>query len=110
MNPSDDVIRTARALAQSERRVPADVRDALDGAVEAEFEVFDSSYLEFLDEQIRLNARGDHWTTVLSQRRAALAPLAGERLLRLTVRLSTGSASLRFTTDPLQWVHCEVET
>ncbi len=34
---------------------------------------FDSTYLDFLDEQIELNARGDEWSDRLRRRRSGLA-------------------------------------
>ncbi len=36
--------------------------------------IFDQSYLEFIDEQIGLEARGEEWTALLKARRAALTP------------------------------------
>ena len=42
---------------------------------------FDESYIEFLDTQIRLGARGPEWTQRLIRRRACLSPYCGATLI-----------------------------
>ena len=54
---------------------------------------FDSSYMEFLDTQIRLGARGPEWTERLARRRMDLSPYRGIALIRGSVR----SASADYT-------------
>lgn len=51
-----------------------------------EDQVIDASYLEFLREQIELEARGPEWTSLLSSRLLAFEPLLGQRLRRIEVR------------------------
>jgi hypothetical protein len=50
---------------------------------------FDESYLEFLDEQIRLGPRGPEWTERLERRRAGLEPFCGVRMVSGHVRAGT---------------------
>ena len=50
---------------------------------------FDDSYMEFLDTQIRLGARGPEWTERLARRRAGLSPYRGIALIRGSVRSGT---------------------
>ena len=45
----------------------------------------DDSYINFLDEQIRLGARGEAWTARLSRRRTGLAPHRGVQLLSYSI-------------------------
>ena len=61
--------------------IPEIVRDSaylVQGIREA---TFDSTYLQFLSEQIQLNARGDTWSNRLRIRLAGLAHLCDRRLL-----------------------------
>ena len=49
---------------------------------------FDQSYIEFLDEQIGLNARGDDWSEILRIRRHYLADYTNTQLLNATVLIN----------------------
>ena len=58
--------------------LPACVRDSASSdsassVTEIRTSSFDVTYLEFLDEQIKLNARGDEWSRHLRARRSGLA-------------------------------------
>ena len=53
--------------------LPQSVRDAAATAQGLEESCIDSTYLDFLDEQIELNARGDEWSDRLRRRRSGLA-------------------------------------
>lgn len=61
--------------------LPQSVRDAASTVQGLEEHSFDTSYLEFLDEQIELNARGDEWSDRLRRRRSGLAEWCGRPLL-----------------------------
>jgi hypothetical protein len=52
--------------------LPADVRARVAEARGIEESSFDQSYVEFLDEQIRLSPRGPEWTEILRRRREGL--------------------------------------
>lgn len=45
--------------------------------------VFDESYIQFLDQQIELNARGDAWSERLRRRRDVLATWTDRSLVRV---------------------------
>jgi len=51
--------------------MPECVRDSASSVAGLETSSFDVTYLEFLDQQIELNARGDEWSQRLSSRRCA---------------------------------------
>lgn len=75
-----EVIRTTEDL-------PALLRDHADAVRGLEEHRFDQSYIEFLDEQIRLNPRGPAWTERLKYRRTALLPFRDVALLRGSVQV-----------------------
>jgi hypothetical protein len=54
--------------------LPKDARDFVADALAIEESQFDETYIEFLDEQIQLGARGPEWTVRLRQRREGLRP------------------------------------
>lgn len=57
-----------------------------------------SDYLDFLREQIALNARGEEWTAVLQRRLKALEPLEGQPVLTVVFYRKPESLTLRI--DP----------
>lgn len=59
---------------------------------------FDESYLQFLDEQIQLNTRGDDWTHRLIQRRNQLTPFCNRILL--DCKISNGKHEYWIKIDP----------
>ena len=61
--------------------LPQSVRDAASTVLGLEESSFDSTYLEFLDEQIELNARGYEWSDRLRRRRSGLAEWCEHPLL-----------------------------
>jgi hypothetical protein len=67
--------------------LPASLREHADDVKSLKKHRFDRSYIEFLDEQIRLSPRGPEWTAQLKRRRAALLPFCDEPLLRGSVRV-----------------------
>jgi hypothetical protein len=64
-------------------------------------------YIDFLREQIRLNARGRDWSTILMHRLNALEPFVGKRLIVTTFYSKPHSATLRIRTDSAELVHFE---
>jgi len=81
-----------------------------DGAsVVCELTPVTDDYLDFLRRQVALNARGESWTSVLSNRLTRLAPYTGRSLLRVTVRSPQGSLTARFRPMDYELVHWEVD-
>jgi hypothetical protein len=68
---------------------------------------FDESYIEFLDEQIRLGPRGPDWTERLKRRRAALAAFCGVPLVRGSVRAGTSDFTVYIDPRASAVVHWE---
>ena len=65
--------------------LPECVRDSAQSVAGIDTSSFDVTYLEFLDQQIELNSRGDAWSKRLRSRRSGLAdwcdiPLIGGRI------------------------------
>ena len=65
-------------------------------------------YLDFLREQIELNARGPEWSEVLRRRLTALEPFVGKQLLVATFHCKPHSATLRINPETKALVHVEV--
>jgi hypothetical protein len=78
--------------------LPASLRDHADDVTALEEHRFNRSYIEFLDEQIRLSPRGPEWTERLKHRRADLLPFCDATLLRGRVRV--GEADFTVEIDP----------
>ncbi len=68
---------------------------------------FDTSYIEFLDTQIRLGPRGPEWTARLRQRREALRPYCGVSLLSGVVPVGDRHFSLYVLPEQREVVHWE---
>ena len=69
------------------QELPADVRSHVAEARGVEESSFDESYIEFLDEQIRLSPRGPEWTEILRRRRECLRPFCRVPLLSGHIRV-----------------------
>jgi len=67
--------------------LPTWVHENVGAVKDLKQKVLDRTYLEFLDEQIKLEARGPEWSRVLQKRRAALDGYCGKNLLSGTVSL-----------------------
>jgi hypothetical protein len=65
-------------------------------------------YLNFLREQIGLNARGPEWLPLLKSRLAALEPFVGKQLLVATFHSKPHSATLRICSNTNGVIHVEV--
>lgn len=96
MKPTEIFIEALRAS----QDLPADVRSHADEALGIEESHFDSSYIQFLDEQIRLNPRGPEWAAILHRRRKGLCSFCDMPLISGHVR------SGRFDT----WVKVDPKT
>jgi hypothetical protein len=65
------------------------------------------SYLEFLREQIRLNASGAEWTRVLQERLNALLPLIGKNVITINLYCKPKSATLYIDLENGKLSHIE---
>src|SRR5262245_42780098 len=86
-----------RAVAASSG-MPEPVRAQAHAAVEVEAHSFDRSYIEFLDEQVRLSHGGPSWIERLRRRREGLEPFCGRTLLR--GRIHIGNEDFTVEVDP----------
>jgi hypothetical protein len=77
MDPKPLFIAAVRAA----EHLPAALRDHAIDVIGLDERTFNETYLEFLDEQIKLGARGPEWTERLRKRRAALAAYCNVPLL-----------------------------
>ena len=95
-----EVVRSCAALLDSvrERAIAATVRESL----------FDHTYIEFLTEQIQVGPRGPEWIERLRQRRAALEPYCGVRLLDGHIELSSDLYTIYVHPDHRHVVHWEL--
>jgi hypothetical protein len=70
---------------------------------------FDGSYLDFLDEQIRAEARGPEGSQRLRARRAALAPFVDRVLVGYRIYWNGFDASIKVDPGAARVVHFEVD-
>jgi hypothetical protein len=82
-------------------------KERVHDALHVEEHTFDSSYIEFLDEQIRLNARGDEWSDRLRDRRQHLAPYSDQRLIRGKISIPEGELSIEIEPESSRVIHWE---
>lgn len=64
-------------------------------------------YLDFLREQIGINARGQEWLALLKNRLAALEPFVGKELIMATFHCKPHSATLRIHPETGMVIHIE---
>lgn len=105
-----------RSQAVQRPDLPANVMDLLRqpftevtllGEIKCEEQHIKQSYLDFLQEQIILNARGDEWSSLLKQRHHALEPYLGRKVGFLSFTSSDWSLWIRFEPGTLQTVWFE---
>ncbi len=87
--------------------LPASLREHADEVTGLEEHQFDQSYVEFLDEQIRLNPRRPEWTERLARRRAALLPFTGVMLLRDRIQVAKKDFSVEIHPQTKTVIHWE---
>ncbi len=73
-DPKTIFIETIRSNAD----IPVEVKGCAGDVSELHQKVLDQSYLDFLDEQIRLCPRGEEWNKVLKKRKQALTGFVGK--------------------------------
>ncbi|HEX3627406.1 MAG TPA: hypothetical protein VH280_18525 [Verrucomicrobiae bacterium] len=85
-----------------------DVEEGHFSAPAAEEKTVANDYLDFLREQIKLNARGPKWTAILQGRLNALQPFIGKKVLMANLYRRPDSASLYINPETGQLFHVEV--
>jgi len=68
-----------------------------------------SDFLDFLREQIRLNARGQEWTKVLKDRLEALLPFVGKNVITASLYQKPKSVTLYVNPDTGELFHFEFD-
>lgn len=87
--------------------LPACVRESASSVTEIETSSFDVTYLEFLDEQIKLNARGDEWSRHLRARRSGLADWCDIPLINGKISLENDFYTIKVDPKTQSVVHWE---
>ncbi len=96
-----NAVRTCDAL-------PERVRESARSVVGIETSSFDATYLEFLDQQIQLNARGDAWSQRLRTRFAGLVAWCGIPLIGGRIKLDNDDYIIKVepnTGSVVYWEH-----
>jgi hypothetical protein len=96
-------IETVRAT----KDLPEELREHAEDVTALEEHSFDQTYIEFLDEKIRLSPRGPEWTERLKRRRAALRPFCNILLLRGRVRVGDVGFTVEIRPESRAVIHWE---
>ena len=75
--------------------LPELVRNAASSVVGIETSTFDKTYLEFLEQQVELNARGDEWSQRLRLRRSGLADWCDVQLINGRIKVDTDDYAIK---------------
>jgi hypothetical protein len=65
-------------------------------------------FLDFLQEQIRLKARGIEWTKILQARFAALQPFVGKTIITVNLHKMPNSVTLYIDPETKKIIHFEI--
>ena len=87
--------------------LPPSVREQARAVEGLERSTLDPSYLDFLREQIALEARGPEWTAVLTKRFTAIAPYCGLQIIFGAIRTPTGFYFVRVDPDNRRVIYHE---
>lgn len=101
-----DILALFIGSVRSAHQLPPWVREHADEVRDLSESRFDQTYIQFLDEQIGLAARGPEWTEILRQRRADLQPFCGVTLLYGWYPLGNTQVTIRVhpeTKAVVQW-------
>jgi hypothetical protein len=96
-------IETVRAT----EHLPALLREHADKVTALDESRFDKSYIEFLDEQIRLSPRGPEWTERLKRRREALLPFCDSTLLNGRIRVGETEFTVKINPETKTVIYWE---
>lgn len=96
----------SKAIAASEE-LPRVIRENVRNVTALETHIFDVSYLNFLDEQTRVEPRGPEWSERLRRRRTALSPFVNRVLIRGAFRTFNSYYTIEVDPDSERVVHWE---
>jgi hypothetical protein len=85
-------------VVRNSTELPSEVRSSIHKARGIEESCFDETYIQFLDEQIRLSPRGPEWTEILRRRREGLRSFCNVSLISGHIR--TGNFDTWIKIDP----------
>ncbi|QDS98086.1 hypothetical protein [Adhaeretor mobilis] len=103
MNPKNVFIAAVSKCAE----LPVAVRKSAATVQGIRTSTFDASYLEFLDTQIELNARGDQWSDCLRRRREGLAPWCDVPLIDGTIAVGVDDYTVEVDPQTYEVVYWE---
>jgi hypothetical protein len=109
-NPPAWLREVARRSYDEVLRLPK-FEDADDGQFTApwvEEKLLAKDYLDFLREQIRIDARGPEWKKLLQERLQALEPFVGKNVLTATFHQKPHAFSLKLNSDTGKLFHVEM--
>jgi hypothetical protein len=101
------VLLTIAALPSWTREIVSEGSEFLPEEVTLEEEAFDASYIEFLEEQIRLGPRGPEWNRILEARKTALERYVDQVLVNVRVQRGHECFVARLAPPALAVVHTE---
>lgn len=112
MNNAPDWLKEIARLTPAEiSRLPKldDVDEGHFSAPAVEEKTVAKDYLDFLREQIRLNARGPEWTAILQDRLNALQPFVGKKMITAILNKKPSRAALYINPETGQLFHTELD-
>ena len=93
---------------QATESLPFTVREHAEAFERVERRILDQSYLDFLREQIALEARGPEWTAILTERLSAISPFLGVPTLFGSIPTPTGFSFIRVDPATRRVIHHEI--
>ncbi len=102
-----DNLQIAKKAVLDCNKLPSIIRDNIESIELLDSSEFDSTYIEFLDEQIELNARGKDWTERLSIRKKNLINFVDTLLLNIQLKVEKEEFCLKVEPNSKKVVHWE---
>lgn len=93
------------SLAQSESATLIDSKK-----LNIEYKILDASYIEFLDQQIELEARGPEWNEILKKRVSALRPFVGKTVVTAQLLFEDNSLTIKIDPEEKNIINIEENT
>lgn len=94
-------------IVSDSQSLPPLARSHAQQAISVEESCFNESYIEFLEEQIRLSPRGPEWTARLQQRRADLQPYCRVKYVRGVIPAGSSHFSVYLIPEQRVIIHWE---
>jgi hypothetical protein len=94
-------------IVKSDTNAKSEIVRSIESVSDVEDAVFDSSYIQFLSEQIALNARGPEWTNTLQNRKEALSAYCDVHLLRGVLKIGNQKYTIRVHPEKRKVIYTE---